>query len=382
MELIWSTEDLVITGRPYPGFPILLWDSMGSCVPANQFIRHYLLLRGAIRSRKSWPSIGRAMYDFFSFLQAHELDWRDVDRGEAKTLIAGYRGYCEDECKLKLSTIRQRLSYVCSFYKYALKQGWVSRLPFEYEWRPDKHRTDFLAHVDASGGTRATKDVMPRSQREHPKFLHMDEIRALISVVKNPHHRMMIQFGLQTGLRREEITTFPLAYVFDPDESTRNRRNFEIYLDPYDGHGICTKGKKPRNILISRKLLSVLYRYVVQVRGERAHLTDNKYQQLFLNQFGEPYANGGKSIERIVRELGKRAAIKVHPHMLRHTYATHTLSQLQKSGGSIDPLVFLMRQLGHSSINTTMIYVHLVSELADEAVLAYDDELNEDWENA
>lgn len=63
MELVWATEDLVIAGRPYPGFPILLWDTMDSCVPANEFFRHYLL-RGAIGSRKSWPSTGRALYDF------------------------------------------------------------------------------------------------------------------------------------------------------------------------------------------------------------------------------------------------------------------------------------------------------------------------------
>ena len=63
--------------------------------------------------------------------------------------------------------------------------------------------------------------------------------------------------------------------------------------------------------------------------------------------------------------------------MLRHTYATHTLVMLQRNRGSLDPLVFVQRQLGHSSIQTTMVYLHLVNELADDAVLAYDDELNE-----
>lgn len=61
----------------------------------------------------------------------------------------------------------------------------------------------------------------------------------------------------------------------------------------------------------------------------------------------------------------------------RHTYATHTLVALQRNRGSVEPLVFLQRQLGHSSIQTTMVYLHLVNELADDAVLAYDDELNE-----
>lgn len=52
MELVWATEDSVIAGQPYAGFPILLWDSMESCVPVNQFFRHYLL-RGAIGSKRS-----------------------------------------------------------------------------------------------------------------------------------------------------------------------------------------------------------------------------------------------------------------------------------------------------------------------------------------
>jgi hypothetical protein len=80
MELVWADEKFVISGLPYQGFPILLWDSMDSCVPVNRFFRYYLL-RGSIRSKKSWPSTGRALYDFFSFLQSHELDWCDVDYG-------------------------------------------------------------------------------------------------------------------------------------------------------------------------------------------------------------------------------------------------------------------------------------------------------------
>ncbi|HCF3537666.1 TPA: tyrosine-type recombinase/integrase, partial [Pseudomonas aeruginosa] len=76
------------------------------------------------------------------------------------------------------------------------------------------------------------------------------------------------------------------------------------------------------------------------------------------------------------------AGISVHTHMLRHTYATHTLVTLQRNRGNLDPLVFVQRQLGHSSIQTTMVYLHLVNELADDAVLAYDDELNEDLGSA
>ena len=225
-------------------------------------------------------------------------------------------------------------------------------------------------------------DVMPRAHSVLPKFLSMDEIRALLQAAENPHHRMMMLFGLRSGLRREEIATFPLAYISDTDKNGRRERNILISLDPFDGHGMLTKGSMPRNIYLSRRFLSELHRYVVQVRGERSSLSPTKYKPLFLNQFGEPFANDGKGIERIVRNIGKKVGIKVHPHMLRHTYATHTLVSLQRHRGDIDPLVFVQRQLGHSSIQTTMVYLHLINELADSAELAYDDELNDSLETA
>lgn len=376
MEIVWGTKDFVIAGQPYQGFPILLWDSMESCTQANQFFRHYLL-RGDIGSKESWPSTGRALYDFFSFLQAHDLDWRDVDRGEAKSLVAAYRDYCLVTCELAINTTRQRLTYICKFYEFALEKGWVKRLPFSREERTVKRETSFLQHVDASGGKGLVNDVMPRRHKSLPKFLSMSQAQSLMAATDNPHHRIMIQLALRTGLRRNELATFPTAYVFDPDKAGRTERNLRIRLDPFDGSGMETKGNKVRNIQISRKFMSELYRYVTKLRGERASL-GRGHNALLLNHLGEPYGNNGKSLNRIIVETGERVGIEVHAHMLRHTYATHTLVSLQRNPQQgIDPLVYLQRQLGHSSIQTTMVYLHLVNEMADEAVLAYDDELNE-----
>ncbi|MGB4074765.1 tyrosine-type recombinase/integrase [Pseudomonas sp.] len=376
MILVWATENLVMSGQPYQGFPILLFDSMDSCVPVNQFFRHYLL-RGAIGSKQSWPSTGRALYDFLSFIQAHELDWRDVDRGEAKSLVAAYRDYCLEACNLSPNTTHQRLHYICKFYEFALKEGWVMRLPFTYEERTVRREAGFLVHLDASGGKAMAKDVMPRRDKALPKFLSIAEIKALLAATENPHHRMMMRLALHTGLRREEIATFPLAYVLDPDKAVRTGRNLKISLDPYDGSGMVTKGSKPRDIRVSRQFMAELYRYVTKVRGERASLSKIPQRALFLNQFGETYSADGKSLNRIIKKTGKRAGIKVHMHMLRHTYATHTLVSLQRTPESgLNPLVFVQRQLGHSSIQSTMVYLHLVNEMADEAVLAFDDELN------
>lgn len=375
MELVWSTEDFVIAGQPYPGFPILLWDTMESCVQANLFFRNYLL-RGAIGSKKSWPNTGRAIYDFFSFLQAHQIDWRDVDRGEAKTLVAAYRDYCLVTCKLASNTTRQRLTYICKFYEFALKERWVTRLPFNHEEIIVKRETSFLEHTNASGGKVMANDVMPRRHKTLPKFLTISEIKSLLASVENPHHRMMMRLALHTGLRREELATFPMEYVFDPEKAGRTERNLRLRLDPFDGSGMVTKGSKPRDVFVSRKFLAELYRYASKVRGERASLSKTPQKPLLLNKTGKSYGDG-KSLNRIINDSGKRVGIKVNTHMLRHTYATHTLIGLQRNRSkNLDPLVFLQRQLGHSSIQTTMLYLHLVNDMADEAVLAYDDELN------
>ncbi|MGJ7532851.1 MULTISPECIES: hypothetical protein [unclassified Variovorax] len=51
MRLLSSTKELIISGRSYPGFPILLWDSMESCTETNEFFRYYLFC-GAIAHAK------------------------------------------------------------------------------------------------------------------------------------------------------------------------------------------------------------------------------------------------------------------------------------------------------------------------------------------
>lgn len=378
MRLITSTSDLVMGGHSYPGFPILLWDSMDSCTPVNQFLRHYLL-RGAIGSHKSWANTGRALYDYFSFLQAHDLQWDDVDRGEQKTLVAAYRDYCFEIAGLARSTVRNRLLYVCEFYAFAQRQGWIDQLPFGYETRTVVKGPGFLAHADASGGKAAVRDVMPRLHKSLPQYLSRDQIRAVLAAATNPHHRMVIRLALGTGLRKEELATIPRAYVFDPDLACRPGRNIRVRLDPRDGHGMKTKGDKPRDIYIGRALMKDLNQYAVHQRGLRALLARTSRSALFLNQAGAPFSADGKSLDRIVRLIGERAGVRTWTHLLRHTYATYTLAALQRARdrNRIEPVVFVQRQLGHASVQTTMVYLHLVQDLVDDAVLAYDVELDD-----
>jgi len=376
MHLIKADNNFQLAGRTRPGFPIVLWDDMRSCEPINDFLRHYLL-RGAIGSEKSWEPIGRALYDYFSFLESRGISWDDVGEHDADSPVAAYRD-CVENSRLANSTIRHRLIYICKFYSYSKQRNWISKLPFWAEERRMMRSGDFLAHTGTAVQKATTPSVMPRHQKNIVKYLSIIEIRTLLDSIKNPHHYAIVRLALQSGLRREELASFPLAYIADIDKVATSTNNVRIHLDPEDGTGMRTKGSRKRTIFISIKLMRFLHHYAKFRRGERLSLSNTNQNPLFLNHAGEPWAAGGKGIEAMVKKAGARVGIATNPHMLRHTYATHTLAALQSNRHDtrIEPVVFLQRQLGHTTIQTTLTYVHLINDNADNAVLAYDDELN------
>ena len=374
MLLVQATEDFRLLGLPRRGFPIVLNDDMSSCVIANRFLRHYLV-RGQIGSHKSWAPIGQALYDYFAFLQANSLQWDDVDRGEAKNVVAAYRDYCDATAKLRPSTTRQRVLYVCQFYEWAKRLKLINALPYDWEDRRALQRNDgFLGHVGTSAGRVLARSVMKKKvPKKLKRYLTVNQSKDLLAAPMNPHHRMIIRLALGSGLRREELATFPAAYVVDPDRMPSSARNISIDLDPEDGDGMKTKGSKERKIWITKALMRDLHHYLVHRRGERASISGQEYKELFLNCSGEPFAMDGKGLQRQVQTVGRRVGIRVHPHMLRHTYSTHLLSSMP----GINGLLFLKNQLGHESITTTKEYLHLVDQIADNAVLGYAGELDD-----
>lgn len=67
---------------------------------------------------------------------------------------------------------------------------------------------------------------MPRVIKDLPKFLSAAQVKLLLAAATSPHHRMIIRLALGSSLRKEELATFPLAYVFDPDRADRRERTF------------------------------------------------------------------------------------------------------------------------------------------------------------
>lgn len=363
MRLIYSSQEYEIEGIPLIGFPILLYDSLHTCEPVNLFLRYYLL-RGAIGSKRSWSPIGQSLYDYFSFLQAAKRNWNELRPADKLGSVVAYKMYCERNRRLRRNTIVLRLTYICVFYEYALKWRWITELPFDYEdLKPQKTKLN--------RSTKATRSVIPKQQKSIPAYLTAEQVELLIASTCNPHHRMMIEFALGTGLRREEIATSPARYVFSPAAKGVSTRLITLRIDPADGSGMATKGSKPREIVITRRLMQSLYQYLIQVRGLRSNLSPDEKAPLFVNQMGQPFSNYGKGIEKIIRTIGKRCGIKVYPHMLRHTYATN-MAYEHRSKPDFNVLNFLKNQLGHGHVETTMKYTHSLDELVERAIVGYD----------
>ncbi len=110
------------------------------------------------------------------------------------------------------------------------------------------------------------------------------------------------------------------------------------------------KGNKERVVPIGREAVTALRRYLAH---GRAHLERAPRQELFVNARGGPLTRAGAFL--ILRKLAEKAGLeegRVHPHLLRHSFATHLLE-----GGA--DLRAVQEMLGHADLATTELYTHV-----------------------
>ncbi|CAM2742227.1 site-specific tyrosine recombinase/integron integrase [Erysipelothrix tonsillarum] len=187
--------------------------------------------------------------------------------------------------------------------------------------------------------------------RHLPNFLMYDEIETLLlscdDTVLGVRNQVMIELMYACGLRVSEAVDLQIT---DLDLTERTIR-------------VIGKGNKERQLFFYESLVPKLWSYLNQYRVQLKNASET--QTVFLNQRGDPLTPRG--IQHILEGQGKVAGLrmKLHPHMLRHSFATHLLD----NGASLRVVQTL---LGHESLSTTQIYTHVsmqrVKEVYDEAI--------------
>ena len=210
-----------------------------------------------------------------------------------------------------------------------------------------KHFYKFLV---ASGvtDTDPTETVeVPTGARYLPNCLSVEQMQQLLSSMPTERaadirNKAMFETMYASGLRVSEVITLHQRDVLVDAQLLR----------------IFGKGSKERLVPVGNEALHWIFTYQQQARSSfiKARETDDV---LFLNHRGGAFTRMG--IWKILQQTSVRAGISehVHPHMFRHSFATHLLE-----GGA--DLRAVQEMLGHSDIGTTQIYTHINREYVKE----------------
>jgi integrase len=374
VRLVLATDAFALNGVCYSGFPLILDDRMRLIEDAHDFLVHVCLRSGRVRSKRTWKRYGRDLYDFFGFVFANDLNWKQGEVRGSLHPAESYRDWALKECGLSRRTVNARLRTVLRLYRWAVSRAIVDRFPFDEILVRVPHFGGMLAHTDGSAGVRVSSQLLMREFVEPFRMLTLDQCKTCLAALSNTTHRLMFRLGLQTGLRNEEIRSFPTKYVFDPMRRAElvGKAKYRMRLSPAD---MCLKGSKARSIDVPVPLLTDLWRYVVMERPRRARAGIGGCSSMFLTARGTAYSE--KAIEKVFYRLRRRVGFVVTPHILRHVYATYTLQGLRNRGFKADALLYVRDRLGHASVVTTQVYLQMLEQLDMDLMQLHEQELRE-----
>ena len=261
-------------------------------------------------------------------LEAYRRDLRDLLGSLREAGVTGldglHAGHLADHLRdlhrtrgLQPSSIARHLATIRVFMRYLLANGHVSEDPSQVLERPMQWR-----RLPGVLSPLQMKKLLEAPDEAHSRYWLRD--------------RAMLEAMYAAGLRASE--TAGLAVTdFNP--------TLAVLV-------VTGKGKRQRLVPIGRPAREWIERYITEQRPELARFDDHRDAgRLFLSQSGRPLER--VSIWQIVKRNAQLAGLHdVHPHRLRHSFATHLLS-----GGA--DLRMVQELLGHADISTTQIYTHV-----------------------
>lgn len=250
-------------------------------------------------------------------LRAYKIDLQTFEKYlQQNDLQNAILKYLSENQNKKIKTFARKISTIRSFLKY-LEENKVDfkKIIFEY-----------LRY--------------PRGEKKIPEFLTDQEITRILNNINTTNFNglrdhVMFEFIFSSGIRVSECTNLKLSGI------NINKRYFQVL----------GKGFKERMCFFSKKTQTLLLEYLNK-RTEFIIKKNSNSEYLFVNKFGKKITE--RSVHRRLTYWAKKSGIQknIHPHMLRHSFATHLLSK------GVD-IMFLKELLGHKNIDTTQVYTHI-----------------------
>lgn len=235
--------------------------------------------------------------------------------------ISRYMAYCREQ-GLSPSTAGRKLSAIRTLYRTLRPHGQVKSNPAQIVRKP-------------------------RAPRHLPRVLRVDEVATLLESIptvtpKDLRDRAMFEVIYSSGLRCKELIALRVDDVVLAEQQVR----LEGKTGPYGG-------SKTRFVPIGEPAQIMVREYVERARPALRDTSREDDGTLFLTRAGNPLSSS--DIRRRLNVWASQAGIlDIHPHTLRHSYATHLLD-----GGC--ELRTIQELLGHVNISVTQMYTHVSS---------------------
>lgn len=281
--------------------------------PTQEFLFHLEFERNY--SKKTCDSYGKDIVKFFDYINREGILFDKVDTQVIRNFLTVEltSGISKRSCKRRLSSLRQ-------FYKFLIAKGYAKDNPFKYV-------------------------TSPKNETKYPHALYKDEIQLLFEENKKRQDFLMLrdqailEVLYYSGVRASELVGITIQNV--------NLRQRSIK--------VMGKGRKERIVPFTNACKVTLEAYMKSVRPELLKKTKDPKPNLFLNNSGRPLTTRG--LEYILDEIERKTGnnLGLHPHILRHSFATHLLEN------GLD-LREIQELLGHESINATQVYTHVTEE--------------------
>lgn len=296
------------------------------------------------------PSWGLSLQEYELYLRV-ERGMADPSREAYLRDLGRYRWYAEEVLELS-SPGKMSLDYLREFLTFLVQDCFLHERSLARNISAIRSFHGFLLTDEWVESDPSSLLSIPKFGRKLPTVLSVPEIEAMLLAIdpkkaSAPRDQAMIEILYACGLRVSELTHLEIPHIY-PDEGFLR---------------VMGKGNKERLVPVGKPALLALQAYLSRIRlSQKVQSGHEAY--VFLNRNGRRISR--ISVFNLVKELAFKAGISknVSPHTFRHSFATHLIE-----GGA--DLRAVQDMLGHESITTTEIYLHMDREYLREVHALY-----------